>query len=110
MKIYKMENFVGGWFMGDFEPTLLKTKDFEVCYKEHKKGEHWDTHYHKIGTEYNYLTEGKMLLQGKELNSGDLFIIEPYEVADPIFLEDCKVVIIKTPSSPKDKYIIKEEE
>jgi len=45
----------GGWFIGDFEPSVLRTSDFEVCYKEHKKGEDWPRHYHKEATEYNLL-------------------------------------------------------
>ena len=58
------------------------------------------------GTEINYLVEGKMTIQNKELNKGDIFILKPYEIADPIFLEDCTVLIIKTPSKPGDKFII----
>ena len=46
MKIYKFDEMVGGWFIGDFSPSSFKTKDFEVCYKKHSKGEKWDTHYH----------------------------------------------------------------
>ena len=94
----------GGWFVGNFEPTAYKTENFEVCYKEHPKGDEWDTHYHKKGTEINYLLEGKMTIQDTELNSGDIFILYPYEIADPIFLEDCKLIIIKTPSIPGDKF------
>jgi quercetin dioxygenase-like cupin family protein len=47
-----------------------------------------------------------MIIQNKELNTGDIFIIHPNEIADPIFLEDCKVLIVKTPSIPGDKYVI----
>ena len=47
-----------------------------------------------------------MTIQNKELNEGDIFIFNPYEIADPIFLEDCTVLIIKTPSVPGDKYVI----
>ena len=47
-----------------------------------------------------------MMIQNTELNEGDIFILKPYEIADPIFLEDCTVLIIKTPSIPGDKYII----
>jgi quercetin dioxygenase-like cupin family protein len=101
-----MKDLKGGWFIGDFKPTLLQTPNFEVCYKEHAQGEIWDTHYHKLGTEYNYLAEGSMIVQGVTLNAGDIFVIQPYEVADPIFLEDCKVVIVKTPSVVGDKYIV----
>jgi quercetin dioxygenase-like cupin family protein len=109
MEIHKLKDMKGGWFVGDFTPTAYNTKDFELCYKEHTKGEQWDTHYHKEGTEINLLLEGKMIIQNTELNSGDIFILHPYEIADPIFLEDCKVVILKTPSVPGDKFVVKDE-
>lgn len=108
MKVYKLEDMKGGWYIGDFSPTTFHSKDFEVCYKEHFKGEKWDTHYHKEGTEINLLIKGKMTIQGRELNSGDVFILNPYEIADPIFLENCKIVIVKTPSIPGDKYTVSE--
>jgi quercetin dioxygenase-like cupin family protein len=101
-----MKDMKGGWFIGNFEPTVYKTDQFEVCYKHHNKGEQWDTHFHKEGTEINYLVKGKMIIQNKELIEGDIFILKPYEVADPLFLEDCTVLIIKTPSIPGDKFII----
>lgn len=103
MKIIK-ESFVGGWFVGDFEPTAYKTKDFEVCYKIHDQNEKWPSHYHKIATEINYLMKGKMIIQGKELVAGDVFIIEKNEVADPIFVEKCEIIVIKIPSVKNDKY------
>ena len=98
-----------GWFVGDFEPTAYSTKDFEASYRVHPKGEEWDVHYHKLGTKINLLISVKMKIQNKILKSGDIFIIYPYEVADPIFLEDCEVLCIKTPSIPSDKYTINEE-
>jgi hypothetical protein len=106
MDILKMKDMKGGWFIGNFEPTAFKTEEFEVCYKQHTKGEQWDTHYHKEGTEINYLVDGKMIIQNKQLNKGDIFILHPFEIADPIFLEDCTVLIIKTPSKPGDKFTI----
>ena len=45
-----------------------------------------------------------MVIQGKTLTEGDIFVLAPYEIADPIFLTDCQVLIIKTPSIPGDKY------
>ena len=107
MKITKLKDYKDGWFVGDFEPTAFKTKEFEVCYKEHKAGEKWDTHYHKIGTEINVLIDGEMIIQNKRLVKGDVFVIYPFEVSDPKFITDCTVLIVKTPSEPNDKYIIK---
>ena len=45
-----------------------------------------------------------MKMHGQILEAGTLFIMERMEVADPEFLEDCEVLIIKTPSVPGDKY------
>ena len=106
MKIFELDSMKDGWFVGNFTPTCYDTKEFEVCYKLHLKGEKWDHHYHKEGTEINLLVEGKMLINNKEINPGQVFILEPYEIARPTFLEECKIVIIKTPSVPGDKYIV----
>ena len=105
MKIFDPLVMFRGWFVGNFEPTAFKTKDFEVGLLEHKAGEHWASHYHKISTEINYLLEGTMILQGQTLVAPTIFILEPTEIADPIFKTDCKLVVIKTPSIPSDKYI-----
>lgn len=94
----------GGWFIGNFNPAAYKTKEFEVCYKQHKKGEIWETHYHKIATEINFLISGSMIIQDTTLNAGDIFVMEPGEIADPTFLEDCSLVVVKTPSIKYDKY------
>lgn len=106
MDIKKFTDFNGGWYIGNFEPSAFKTEQFEVCYKTHYAGEKWEAHYHKLVTEINFLIEGEMILQGKKLQGGDVFIIYPYEIADPNFLTECKLIIVKTPSNTKDKYII----
>lgn len=98
MKTEKIENMVGGWFVGNFEPTAYKTENFEVSHKLHPRGQHWDIHYHTDVTEINLVLKGKMIIQGKTLINGDIFILEPYEIADPEFLEDTEIVCVKTPS------------
>ena len=98
---------VGGWFVGNFEPTAYKTDKFEVSYKKHTKGEKYDSHYHHTVTEINFVMSGRLLMQNKELKDGDIFILEPYEIADPVFLEDCDIICVKTPSL-NDKIIIKQ--
>ena len=106
MKIFKLNDMKGGWFVGNFNPTAFNTLDFEACYKVYPKGDIWDCHYHKEGTEINLLIKGKMKIQDQILKSGDIFIIPPYEIADPEFISDCEIVILKTPSNKKDKYVI----
>ena len=108
MKIYKMNTMKNGWFIGNFEPSILKTSVFEVGIMNHKKGEYWPKHKHQHLEEYNYLLSGKMVIHNNELNSGDIFVIDREEVADPVFLEDCIVIVVKVPSIPGDKIIIKD--
>lgn len=107
MKIFKIKEMKSGWFVGNFEPTAYKTEGFEVCFRTHPKGEIWDTHYHEEVTEINLLIKGKMILQNKELNTGDIFILEPFEIADPVFLEDCDILCVKYPGIKGDKVIVR---
>tara|TARA_B100000519_G_C14213418_1_gene423750 strand:+ start:34 stop:366 length:333 start_codon:yes stop_codon:yes gene_type:complete len=109
MKIFKLKDMKQGWFFGNFEPSAYKDSEVEVCYRVHPKGEKWEWHYHKEITEVNVLIEGKMIMHGKTLVSGDIFTIEPYEISDQEFLEDCKIICVKTKNKPKDKYIVKVE-
>ena len=106
MKVTKLNTMRGGWFIGNFEPSVLKTDTFEVGLMFHKKGESWPIHYHTQADEYNVLLEGRMIIQNTELNAGDIFVIEKMEIADPVFLEDCKVLVVKVPSVPGDKIIL----
>ena len=100
----RIEEFHRGWFIGNFEPSVLKTDQFEVALITHIKGEQWPKHYHAVATEYNLLVSGSMRICGQQIQPGDVFVLEPNEVADPEFLEDCKVVCVKVPSIKGDKY------
>lgn len=105
MKHDVIKNYSRGWFIGDFEPSIIRTKEFEVGILTHKKGEYWPKHHHKIATEINVLLEGSMSINDIQINVGDIFVIEPNENSSPIFYADCTVLCIKTPSVIGDKYI-----
>lgn len=107
MKVFRQKKWLKGWIIGSFRPTMYDTKEFEVCYRVHPAREIIDRHYHKIATEYNYLIKGKMKILGKTIYGGDSFIINPFEIADPIFIETCEIIVVKVPSVKGDKYIIK---
>lgn len=106
MKTFNLENFTRGWFIGDFEPSIFKTSQFEVGLLFHKKGEDKSSHYHKIATEYNVLIKGKMEINSVIIEEGTIFIIEPGEIVKPIFYEDCSILCVKSPSIIGDKYIV----
>lgn len=107
MKLYRYEDMKGGWFVGAFTPTAFHTDACEVSLKVHPKGERWPAHYHRIVTEVNLLIDGVVLLQDRALGSGDIFVLDPYEVADPTFLSDCRIVCVKLPGGiGNDKVIV----
>ena len=110
MDIFKMRDMTGGWFIGDFTPSVLRTKDFEVAYAKHYKGQCWPVHYHAKATEINYLIRGKIKIQKTVILPGEIFILKPFEIADPEFLEDCELIVVKTPSVIGDKHEIIQKE
>lgn len=104
MDVRRIEDFTGGWFVGDFEPTLLRTPGFEVGLKIHHRDEHIAPHIHHHVTEYNLLVRGSMRVNGRELTEGDLFILHKGERVDAEVLTDqAHVVVVKVPSIPSDK-------
>lgn len=106
MQKFKLEDTIGGWFIGNFEKAAYKTKGLEVSFKQHRKGESYGWHYHEHLDEINLLVRGRMKIQGEELFSGDIFILSPMELADPEFLEDCDVVCVKVPNFTNDKIVV----
>ena len=108
MDVISGNTMKGGWFIGDFEPSVYRTGLFEVCYKIHNKDEVWPIHYHRLSVEINYLIRGKMIIGNTELNAGDIFTINPDEIVNPKFIEKCEIIVVKVPSIPNDKHIIKE--
>jgi len=106
MRKFDFSIMKGGWFVGNFEPTAFKTKDCEVAYVKHFKDQEWEKHFHKIATEITFVIKGKIKINDTIFSSGDIFVIEPNEIADPKFLEDSEVIVVKLPSSTSDKYNI----
>jgi|TARA_B110000977_G_scaffold193120_1_gene267630 quercetin dioxygenase-like cupin family protein len=109
MDVTKLKDMHRGWFIGNFDPSVLNTEDFEVGVLTHLKDEKWPAHYHKVGTEYNVLLSGRMRVCDTELFEGDIFTIKPYEVADPTFYEDCTILCVKVPSNTQDKIMVDTE-
>lgn len=103
----KIEDTIGGWYVGNFDNAVYKTKGLEASYKIHLAGEKWDWHYHEHLDEINLLISGSMTIQGQLIIPGTIFILEPMEIADPVFHEDCHVICIKVPNLTNDKVVVK---
>lgn len=105
MRIHKLNDFVGGWFIGNFTPTMSGTEDFEVCLKRYKSGDREPVHYQLSATEFTLVVEGKVRMGGLYLERDDILEIPPLVAADFEALTDAVVVAVKTPSLPSDKVL-----
>jgi len=111
MKTEKISNMKGGWFIGNFDPSLFKTNDCEVAVKSYKKGEYEESHYHKIATEYTAIITGSVKMNGIEYRAGDIVVMEPSEDTDFKCLEDGTMnVVVKIPGANNDKYLTKDRQ
>lgn len=106
MKKYNLDLFTRGWIVGDFEPNILKTKDFEFMVRHYKSGESEAKHEHRIADEITVIVSGTFFMNGEKLSTGDIMHIPPGTSADFECLEDGATAVIKTPSIKGDKYIV----
>lgn len=105
MKKHKLKKFTKGWFIGDFEPSLLSTKDFEIAVKNYSAGDSEEIHYHKKATEFTVVVKGKIMMFDKIFKKGDIIEVNPEEKTAFFAITDCITLVIKTPSVKGDKYI-----
>jgi mannose-6-phosphate isomerase-like protein (cupin superfamily) len=107
METYNLNEMIKGWLIGNFEPSLFKTNDFEVGVKDYEIGAYEEPHFHKIATEFTVIVEGSVEMNGVKYNSGEIIKINPNEVTDFRALTRVKTVVIKVPGANNDKFIIK---
>lgn len=104
MEIKKLKDFVRGWLVGNFEPSLWKTESCEVSIKNYKIGDRDEYHYHGKTTEFTVIVNGQAQMGNVVYNSGDIIIIKPYEMIDFLALSDVTTVVIRDGSFKNDKF------
>lgn len=108
MRLDQLDKMVKGWFVGDFDPTIIKTQDFEVAVKKYRSGESEESHYHKVATEVTVIVSGRVRMNGAEYGEGDIITMEPGEATDFAALTDAVTAVVKVPSVKGDKYLTNE--
>lgn len=101
---HRLEDMVGGWFVGAFSPAALRTDAAEVSVKRYSAGDTEDSHEHRIATEVTLLLHGRALMCGREVVAGDILVLPPGTPTAFAALEDCTTVVVKTPSVLGDKH------
>jgi len=105
MKTYALNDMVKGWFVGNFEPSVLKSTDAEVAVKTYRAGDYEEEHYHKIATEITVVVQGTVKMRGQEFGPGSIIVLEPGEETDFLALTDAVNVVVKMPGASNDKYL-----
>ena len=106
MEKFNLKDMTKGWFIGNFEPTVLKTNDVEVSIKKYIKGDHEGKHFHEIATEITAVVFGKIKMFDTVFVENDIIVIKPGEATSFEALEDTLTVVIKHPGVNDDKYLI----
>ena len=106
MKRYQITNMAGGWFIGDFLPSVFQNKAFEIGIKYYQAGDRGPHHVHRQATEVTALVQGRVRMMDQELSQGDIIVLEPGEASGFEALEDSALVVVKYPSVPSDKHLI----
>jgi hypothetical protein len=103
MKVGSVYDFLDGWIVGNFVPSLLKTDQIEVALKRFKAGDQHPCNFQMRSTEVTLVVEGRVELNGIVLGRDEYLRLEPREHASFRALEDSTLVAIKFPSIPDDK-------
>jgi len=101
----RLEDMFKGWFVGDFDPTLVRTQACEVAVKKYQAGDAEALHHHKVATEVTLVLSGRVRMCGREWGEGDIIVLEPGEATDFVALTDAVNVVVKTPGAKNDKYL-----
>ena len=106
MKQFKLNNSgARGWFIGDFDGAVYRTKDFEVTYQKNPRSQ-TASHIHKIAHEITLVISGRQICNGEMFEAGDICILQPGDISQIEYLEETEVVTIKVPSCPSDKHYL----
>lgn len=106
MEKFELNNMVKGWFVGDFEPNVISTKDCELGIKRYDAGTIEKAHFHKMAEELTVVISGKIKMNNHIFEAGDIVKVEKNEVVTFQAIDDSITVVFKTGSFKGDKYLI----
>jgi mannose-6-phosphate isomerase-like protein (cupin superfamily) len=104
MRIGRLDDMTKGWFVGDFTPTLYRSRDVEVAVKRYSAGDNEGCHVHRVATEITVIVSGEVTMNGRILKGGDIVVLEPGESTDFVALTDAVTTVVKLPCVAGDKF------
>lgn len=104
MRHAKLADMVKGWFVGNFDPVVLRSADVEVAVKHYSAGDREELHHHRVATEVTLIVAGRVRMLDRTWEQGDIVVIEPGEATAFEALTDAVNVVVKLPSAKDDKF------
>jgi hypothetical protein len=105
MKHARLNDMIKGWFVGDFEPSVIRSDVCEVAVKHYQAGDQEETHHHRVAAEITLIVSGQVWMMGRTWDAGDIVLVEPGEATDFKALTDAVCTVVKLPSVRGDKYL-----
>jgi mannose-6-phosphate isomerase-like protein (cupin superfamily) len=104
LELHRLSEFTGGWFVGNFAPTLVPSEAVEVAVKHYRAGDHEPEHHHRLAVELTVVVSGRVRMSGREFEAGDIVRIAAGESTDFTALTDATTTVVKMPSVAGDKF------
>ena len=105
MNVSNLNEMVGGWFVGNFSPSVLTSDEFEVAVKKYAAGESEPKHVHKVATEITVIVSGRVRMFDRVFSEGEIITLAPGDATAFLAIEDTITVVVKSPSVAGDKYL-----
>lgn len=105
MKKFRLEDMVGGWFIGNFQPSAIHTKHFEVTIRKYMSGDCEPKHFQKVATEVTVIIDGQARMGNELLGPNDIIVLDPKDSFDFEAITAVTLVAVKFPSLPDDKVL-----
>jgi quercetin dioxygenase-like cupin family protein len=99
-----LDDMVRGWFVGDFEPSVIRMPEAEVAVQRFRAGDIEAEHHHRAAVEVTVIVSGRAIMCGREVTAGDILVLPPGTATSFQALEDTVTAVVKTPSVIGDKY------
>jgi quercetin dioxygenase-like cupin family protein len=99
-----LDEMVRGWFVGDFDPSVIRMTEAEVAIQRFAAGDVEAEHHHRAATEVTVIVSGRAVMCGREVTAGDILVLPPGTATSFEAIEDTVTAVVKTPSVLGDKY------
>jgi hypothetical protein len=106
MKSDTLNRMIRGWVAGSFEPSLVKTDDYELAVKYYKRNDKEASHAHFLSSEITIIAMGSVIINGVQYYERDIIIQERGDYADFECISEEAITVVLRPdgSFPNDKH------